>query len=85
MANKDKDSTTVPDLAAVPLPATTEVIPVTEFSRSPRLGDTIKVLGNADAPPRIDANDFFPTDKAIEVVVTTRIVKLLRDGDLHLI
>lgn len=52
--------------------------------KQPRLGDMAKVLGNKAAPPRIDGESFYPTDKPIEVKVTTRVIKLLRDGDLTL-
>lgn len=57
--------------------------PVTK--KQPRLGDMVKVLGNKAAPPRIDGESFYPTDKPIEVKVTTRVIKLLRDGDLTLV
>lgn len=49
---------------------------------APRLGDVIKVKPAAGLNVREDDSGYFAADKASSVTVTTRIIRLLNDGDL---
>lgn len=57
-------------------PQTSAVMP------GPRLGDTIKVVPAQGLMVRMNQDEFYPSDEPTEVSATTRIIKLLRDGDL---